>query len=126
MTNEKRGSKDPLEDKRESVQEMHDFIDEQVFSEDERTTSGEVSMVSQHPSDVAPYTYDRELEETVREILDGESAQIHEAQRRQAEGTYGACEQCGRPIAPERLQALPEATLCIDCQRAREARSRGA
>ena len=32
-------------------------------------------------------------------------------------GTYGACERCGRPIAPERLEALPWAALCIDCKR---------
>ena len=33
-------------------------------------------------------------------------------------GTYGRCTSCGNPIAPERLEALPWAALCIDCQRA--------
>jgi RNA polymerase-binding protein DksA len=32
-------------------------------------------------------------------------------------GTFGACERCGRPIAPERLEAIPWAANCIDCQR---------
>jgi DnaK suppressor protein len=32
-------------------------------------------------------------------------------------GTYGACTSCGRPIAPGRLEAIPWAGLCIDCQR---------
>ena len=32
-------------------------------------------------------------------------------------GTYGACTSCGRDIAPGRLEALPWAALCIDCQR---------
>ena len=31
-------------------------------------------------------------------------------------GTYGSCERCGNPIAPERLEALPWAVLCIDCK----------
>lgn len=31
-------------------------------------------------------------------------------------GTYGTCERCGRPIAPERLEALPWAMLCISCK----------
>ena len=31
-------------------------------------------------------------------------------------GTYGSCERCGRPIASERLEALPWALLCIDCK----------
>jgi RNA polymerase-binding protein DksA len=33
-------------------------------------------------------------------------------------GTFGTCQQCGKSIAVERLEALPWAALCIDCQRA--------
>ncbi len=32
-------------------------------------------------------------------------------------GTFGACARCGKPIARERLEALPWAAHCIDCQR---------
>lgn len=32
-------------------------------------------------------------------------------------GTFGTCTNCGKQIAPERLEALPWAALCIDCQR---------
>ena len=28
---------------------------------------------------------------------------------------FGVCESCGQPIAPARLEARPEARLCIDC-----------
>jgi DnaK suppressor protein len=31
-------------------------------------------------------------------------------------GGYGICERCGRPISPERLEALPWAILCIRCK----------
>ena len=37
------------------------------------------------------------------------------AERRLAAGTYGVCEHCGDPIAPERLDALPATTTCIRC-----------
>lgn len=37
-------------------------------------------------------------------------------------GTYGVCERCGRPIAVERLEALPWAILCMDCKRKGEGR----
>ena len=33
------------------------------------------------------------------------------------EGSYGRCDSCGGPIAPGRLEAAPESTLCIDCAR---------
>jgi DnaK suppressor protein len=32
------------------------------------------------------------------------------------DGSYGACEECGNPIGFSRLQARPEARLCIVCQ----------
>lgn len=33
---------------------------------------------------------------------------------------YGACETCERPIHPDRLEVLPFASLCVDCQRRKE------
>jgi DnaK suppressor protein len=33
------------------------------------------------------------------------------------DGSFGACERCGEPIADRRLDALPFARYCIDCQR---------
>jgi DnaK suppressor protein len=33
-----------------------------------------------------------------------------------AAGTYGRCASCGAPIGAERLEALPEATMCVTCQ----------
>jgi DnaK suppressor protein len=35
------------------------------------------------------------------------------------EGTYGCCDNCGRPIAEKRLRAMPDVILCIDCARVR-------
>ena len=34
-------------------------------------------------------------------------------------GTYGTCEQCGKPIGEARLEAMPAAPLCIECASAR-------
>jgi DnaK suppressor protein len=31
------------------------------------------------------------------------------------EGTYGLCDECGKPIAAKRLQAMPNVVLCIEC-----------
>jgi len=43
-------------------------------------------------------------------------AQIDQALARIAAGTYGICDHCGKPIPPERMEAKPYATLCVDCQ----------
>ena len=47
---------------------------------------------------------------------------INTLQARIENGTYGKCTNCGKQIPEERLEALPWATLCIDCQRDQERR----
>lgn len=42
-------------------------------------------------------------------------ARAETAIARAEEGHYGRCEQCGSPIPPERLAALPDATTCVSC-----------
>ena len=42
--------------------------------------------------------------------------QISAALNRIAGGTYGQCTRCGRQIAPARLEVLPHAAACIECQ----------
>jgi DnaK suppressor protein len=39
-------------------------------------------------------------------------------------GSFGNCERCGETIADKRLEALPFARYCIDCQRAVEEEER--
>jgi DnaK suppressor protein len=41
--------------------------------------------------------------------------ELDEALARLDDGSYGRCVGCGRPIAPERLEARPAARACIDC-----------
>ncbi|HZT08256.1 MAG TPA: TraR/DksA C4-type zinc finger protein [Chloroflexota bacterium] len=117
-------SNDDLETKSRRLSQLRRYVDESTFSDDERGMKGDLSTADQHPSDTADFTFERELMETTREIIDEESAQTHEAMRRKAEGTYGICAECGKPIAPKRLRARPQATLCIDCQRDREEQRR--
>ncbi|MCR8670798.1 TraR/DksA C4-type zinc finger protein [Agrococcus sp. HG114] len=48
-------------------------------------------------------------------------AAIDAAAARVERGEDALCSVCGRPIAPERLEARPQATTCIDCARRLEA-----
>ncbi len=40
-------------------------------------------------------------------------------------GGYGSCETCGSPISRERLEAKPDALLCVSCKERREAEGAG-
>jgi RNA polymerase-binding protein DksA len=46
---------------------------------------------------------------------------IEEALRRIEDGSYGKCQDCGKPIALPRLKRLPYTRLCIECKEKEEA-----
>jgi DnaK suppressor protein len=52
------------------------------------------------------------LEKRLREQL----AEVEHALQKFEDGTYGKCDNCGQPIPPDRLEALPQASLCLNCK----------
>ncbi len=54
------------------------------------------------------------------EHLAQELEQVLAARRRLQEHTYGLCLDCGEPIDPRRLEALPATPYCTACQAAHE------
>ncbi len=54
------------------------------------------------------------------ELEGNELEQIDWALQRMEQDAYGICEECDQEIQLARLNALPFATYCIDCERARE------
>ncbi len=52
------------------------------------------------------------LKQTDAKILQA----IEEALYRLERGTYGVCRDCGEPIAPARLEAIPWTRVCISCK----------
>lgn len=47
-------------------------------------------------------------------------AEVNTALERLRTGTYGLCLECGEPISAGRLNALPWASLCLNCQKEEE------
>jgi DnaK suppressor protein len=65
----------------------------------------------------ASQVFEQQRDLALRERNEQHLAQVEDALRRLDAGTFGMCTNCGRPIAPERLEAIPWAAHCIDCQR---------
>ena len=51
----------------------------------------------------------------VGRTLEAGLARTERALAKLDEGTYGTCDRCGGPIAPRRLEARPDSTLCVQC-----------
>jgi DnaK suppressor protein len=65
----------------------------------------------------ASQVFEQQRDLALREHTRTAVAAVDAALARLDAGTYGACTACGQAITPERLEALPSAALCIDCQR---------
>ncbi len=64
-----------------------------------------------------------EISSQLAEVESRELVRIEEALEKIREGNYGDCEGCDKPIPLARLQAVPYATMCIECQRKTEKRT---
>jgi DnaK suppressor protein len=83
------------------VQRLHDALKTEV---DPDADEGDPDLVEREKVMALVNTMERRLES------------IEYALRQAQEGAYGVCERCGEPIDPARLEALPEATLCVKCK----------
>ena len=69
-----------------------------------------------HPGDAGIGLMEREKDEAFAENIAGVLAQMNVALANIENGSYGKCIRCGKSISEARLDALPYAVLCIDCQ----------
>jgi len=77
---------------------------------------GQMTYGSQAAAATQVFEQQRDL--ALRERNEIQLEAIEGALQRLDDGTFGTCARCGRPIAAERLEALPWASHCIECQRA--------
>lgn len=77
----------------------------------DRSTAG--NDVGDDASQISEVSKNLALKRHLERLL----TQIQSAIRRIEQGVYGLCERCGQAINPERLQALPYATTCLNCAR---------
>ncbi len=80
-------------------------------------TSGDLSAYSNHMADQGTETERREITSQILSSRREALFEIDLALRKIAQGTYGICERCSKPIPKRRLKFLPQARLCIKCSK---------
>lgn len=81
------------------------------------TADGKVDIhLDEGFADAAQTTSERARVISLAEGLHQRLENVQAALGRIEKGTYGKCERCGKDIAPERLEAVPAAKLCIACK----------
>jgi DnaK suppressor protein len=68
------------------------------------------------PVDLAVRNYSKNVALAVSENDSRQVAMINEALTRIDDNEYGVCQNCEKPINPKRLEAVPWARYCLNCQ----------
>jgi len=89
------------------VEHIVDAIHEDVQS------GGNLSNTPIHLADKASEGVDTEID--LLENEQGILSAVEQALLRMEAGKYGVCEECGRPIASDRLKAIPYTAHCVTC-----------
>ena len=83
-------------------------------STDERREGSPFGKREEEATETAEFENRMALEKRVLDQL----AEVDKALDKFEKGNYGICEGCGKAIDPDRLEALPQATLCMSCKAA--------
>jgi RNA polymerase-binding protein DksA len=93
-------------------------LEERLAALQSRLASIKREVTQSHSGDSAEQAQERENDEVV-DAIGNETAQsirdVQAALARIEDGTYGICGHCGEEISAGRLQAVPEATRCVNC-----------
>lgn len=82
--------------------------------------SGNLSNTPVHMADLGTDNFEQEVSMSLLENEGQVLEEIAAALVRLDQGAYGRCEDCGKAIAKERLNAVPYTRRCIDCARRQE------
>jgi len=77
-------------------------------------------VVDNAPDTDAAEQVTHERTEALRREVDRRLIQIRKALSMIKIGRYGTCEKCGKMIDTDRLMVMPEATVCIECEKKKE------
>ena len=100
---------------RESLHEQRLFRREQLHQITAAAATGEEEPPARQ--DAAQLEVTVKLAASARMVL----SDVEAALERMAEGRYGSCHLCRRPISRDRLMIVPQARYCARCQQVREA-----
>lgn len=92
-----------------------DALEEAARSPTSGEAAGNLSNAPMHLGDMGSEVYTQELNATLLENEEFIRSEVATALDRIEAGTFGVCEECGRAIPAERLDALPYTRHCVAC-----------
>jgi RNA polymerase-binding protein DksA len=100
------------------MQEKARLLEEQQNLQEELDRLRELMQaeVDVEPEEGDAEIFEREKNAALIAVLETKLKDVETALRSIEKGSYGICTRCGQAIEPGRLEAKPDATLCVKCQ----------
>jgi len=102
---------------RQHLTEGIELHSEETLKRSSKDDAGDLSAYGQHMADAGTDTFDRDFALSLVSSEQEALTEIDAAIKRIHEGTYGICEITGKPIAKERLLAVPFTRYCATAQK---------
>jgi DnaK suppressor protein len=112
MTDKYKSLRAQLESEHKRLTEELDKVQTSASSSEERREGSPFGKREEEATETLELEKRLALENRIRQEISG----IEHALDKFEKGTYGLCDNCGQRIAPERLEALPQASLCVNCK----------
>lgn len=116
--------KDFLEKQKKSLLEQRKEILDTLAGRNEQLEKLGKGSESGDDVDIASDTIDRTLLNSLGEADQRRLTMIDRALDRIEQGSYGLCLLCGKEIPEARLEGIPYAALCVECQSVEERKNR--
>jgi len=110
-----------LESEQERLTRELEQLKASVRPADERREGSPFGKREEEATETAELETRLELEKRIRDQL----AAVEHALSKFEAGTYGLCDICGQTIDPARLEALPQASLCLNCKASQAKNAKG-
>ena len=101
-----------LESERERLIEEFEQLKASANTTDERREGSPFGKREEEATETLELEKRLALERRIRDQL----AEVEHALHKFEDKNYGLCDNCGQPIDPARLEALPQASLCMKCK----------
>lgn len=101
-----------LESEQKRINEEAEQLKSSVRPADERREGSPFGKREEEATE----SFELERRLTLEKRLRDQLADVEHALQKFEDGSYGLCDNCGKKIAPARLEALPQASLCLDCK----------
>lgn len=107
-------------EKQEVTKTIEGMNDNTLFGDTDRHTSekystGELSSYDNHMGDIGTDVYMHDMDNSLINHEQYVLNEINEALEKMEDGTYGICTNCHKEIEKDRLEIIPETTLCAEC-----------